>query len=98
MAHVSRGFRRITGLVPRLRRSDDLWIDVPALPDWADVWQSALRAGRSDRDILPCPSRDLWITSSHTDSGVLGYFHTVPPGRRGNSKSIFPSGAGTRPR
>jgi hypothetical protein len=35
------------GLVPRLRRSDDSGIDVPALPDWADVWQSALRAGRN---------------------------------------------------
>jgi hypothetical protein len=41
------GFAQITGLVARLRRSNDPGIDVPALTDWADVWQSALRAGRN---------------------------------------------------
>ena len=38
MAHArGRVSRRITGLVPRLRRSDQLQIDFPALPGWADV-------------------------------------------------------------
>jgi hypothetical protein len=32
------------GLVPRLRRSDLLRYRFPALPGWADVWRSALRA------------------------------------------------------
>jgi hypothetical protein len=30
--------------VPRLRRSDDCGIGVPALPGWAEVWLPALRA------------------------------------------------------
>jgi hypothetical protein len=30
--------------VPRLWRSNDIGIDFPALPDWADVWPPALRA------------------------------------------------------
>jgi hypothetical protein len=41
------------GLVPRLRRSGDPGIDVPALPDWADVWQPALRAGRNWTGLSP---------------------------------------------
>src|SRR5258708_39410813 len=35
---------RTIGLVPRLRRSDPLRDHFPALPGWADVWRSALRA------------------------------------------------------
>jgi hypothetical protein len=31
-------------LVPRPWRSNDIGIDVPALPGWADVWLPALRA------------------------------------------------------
>jgi hypothetical protein len=44
---------RTIGLVPRLRRSDHFWIDFPALPGWADVWRSALRALCPWR-FLPC--------------------------------------------
>ena len=45
MAHVRQALAgRIAGLVPRLQRSDMLGNVVPALPGWADVWQSALRA------------------------------------------------------
>jgi hypothetical protein len=40
---MTKGERTID-LVPRLRRSDPLQIDFPALPGWADVWRSALRA------------------------------------------------------
>jgi hypothetical protein len=36
--------KRTIGLVPHLRRSDLFGIDFPALPGWADVWRSALRA------------------------------------------------------
>jgi hypothetical protein len=42
------------------------------------------RVESTDRDILPCPSHDLGITSSHTDSPVLGTHWTqidrVPEG------------------
>jgi hypothetical protein len=40
-------------LVPLLRRSDPLPIHFPALPGWADVWRSALRALHLLRS-LPC--------------------------------------------
>jgi hypothetical protein len=35
---------RTIGLVPRLRRSVIFGIGFPALPGWANVWRSALRA------------------------------------------------------
>jgi hypothetical protein len=44
---------RTIDLVPHLRRSDPLQIDFPALPGWADVWRSALRALHLWRS-LPC--------------------------------------------
>src|SRR5258708_25526607 len=44
---------RTIDLVPRLRRSDLFGIDFPALPGWADVWRSALRALHLWRS-LPC--------------------------------------------
>ena len=45
--------RRTIGLVPRLRRSIIFGIGFPALPGWADVWRSALRALPPWR-FLPC--------------------------------------------
>jgi hypothetical protein len=41
------------GLVPRLQRSDHLRYRFPALPGWAHIWWSALRALHPWR-LLPC--------------------------------------------
>ena len=70
--------------VPRLRRSAMLNL-YPALPDRAHVWLPALRAcffrSRTHRPfIIPSAHPPVWITSSHTDSDVPGYFHAVPSG------------------
>jgi hypothetical protein len=41
------------GLVPRLRRPRSFWIDFPAVPSWAHIWQSALRASAPGQ-FWPC--------------------------------------------
>ena len=96
MAHALQGFAgRITGLVPRLRRSAIVAMDVPALPGWADVWRAGpfgkLRAGSPGLGFEQAPERSASIESPSIALQSSRSDNSVWDGRGASVEGGFPS-------